>query len=258
MNLIAKNHVQESGHWYTRDGLPRYTVIGKNGKERNTTLRDARAENLVPSVTTILNVVAKPALIQWLQKQVLLAALTLPRKPDESEDEYIARIIEDSKEQGRAAADAGTDIHASVQGFYEGTVINRHQQHVQGCVSAVREYFGEQGWIPERSFAHEVGFGGKCDLYVPDSFHQGIVVDIKTKEFSDPEKVEVYDENLMQLAAYRVGLGIPNARCANAFVSRSVPGLVKIIEWSSDDLSRGWQMFSALLTYWRLKHSYNY
>jgi len=256
-NLIAKNHAQESGHWYTREGLPRYTVTGKNGKERNTTLRDARVENLVPSVTTILNVAAKPALTQWLQKQVLLAALTLPRKTEEPEDEYIARIIDDSKEQGRSAADAGTDIHASIQGFYDGTVIDRHQQHVQGCVNVIREHFGEQGWIPERSFAHEVGYGGKCDLHVPTGLHQGIVVDIKTKDFTDPEKVDAYDEHLMQLAAYRVGLGIPNARCANAFVSRSVPGLAKIIEWSADDLSRGWQMFSALLTYWRLKNSYD-
>ena len=74
MNITAKEpRASESNHWYTRDGVPRYTVMGKNGKERNTTLRDARTENLIPSVTTILNVMAKPALIQWLQKQVLLA-----------------------------------------------------------------------------------------------------------------------------------------------------------------------------------------
>ena len=71
MSLTAKEpRASESNHWYTRDGVPRYTVIGKNGKERATTLRDARTENLVPSVTTVLNVAAKPALTQWLQKQI--------------------------------------------------------------------------------------------------------------------------------------------------------------------------------------------
>jgi len=256
MSITAKEpRASESNHWYTRDGVPRYTVIGKNGKERATTLRDARTENLVPSVTTILNVAAKPALIQWLQKQVLLAALTLPRKSDEPEDDYIARIMDDSKEQGRAAADAGTDIHASIQGFYEGVVINRHQQHVQGCVDAMRQHFGDQAWIAERSFAHEIGFGGKCDLHA--TADGGIVADVKTKEFSDPSKVDAYDEHLMQLSAYRVGLGIPNARCANVFVSRSVPGLVKVVEWSSDDLARGWQMFSALLKFWQLKNQHS-
>ena len=252
MSITAKEpRASESNHWYTRDGVPRYTVIGKNGKERATTLRDARTENLVPSVTTVLNVAAKPALTQWLQKQVLLAALTLPRRTDEPEDEWIARIMDDSKEQGRAAADAGTDIHASIQSFYEGVPTSRHEEHVKGCVEAIREHFGNQAWIAERAFAHEIGFGGKCDLHAVN-----IVADVKTKEFSDPNKVDAYDEHLMQLSAYRVGLGMPGARCANVFVSRSVPGLVKVVEWSQEDLDRGWQMFCSLLKFWQLKNQH--
>jgi len=256
MTLIAKNdHAQESGHWYTRDGVPRYTVIGKNGKERNTTLRDARTENLVPSVTTVLNVMAKPALIQWLQKQVLLAALTLPRIDGEPEDDYIARIMSDSKEQGRKAADDGTDIHASIQGFYEGEVIKRHEEHVKGTVAKLEEAFGQQPWIAERPFGHSHGFGGKCDLH--SIIGDGIVADVKTKEFSDPNKVDTYDDHLMQLAAYRVGLGIPKARCANVFVSRSVPGLVVVKEWPEEDLARGWEMFCSLLKFWQLKNQHS-
>ena len=44
----------ESGHWYDATGAARYTITGKNGKERPTTLRDARELGLVPSVTSIL------------------------------------------------------------------------------------------------------------------------------------------------------------------------------------------------------------
>ena len=251
--MIAKEpRASESNHWYTRDGVPMYTVEAAKGGQRNTTLRDARKLNLVPSVTTILNVAAKPGLTQWLQKQVLLAALTLPRMKDEPEDEFIARIIDDSKEQGRAAADAGTEIHASIQGFYEGQPVTRHQEHITGCTRAILDVFGLHGWIAERAFGHELGFGGKVDLHSP----QGVVIDIKTKEFTDPEKVDAYDEHLMQLAAYRVGLGMPEARCANVFVSRSVPGLTRLVEWSQEDLARGWQMFSHLLSFWTLKHKF--
>jgi hypothetical protein len=250
--MIAKEpRASESNHWYTRDGAPMYTVEAAKGGQRNTTLRDARKLNLVPSVTTILNVAAKPALNQWLQRQVLLAALTLPRRTDEPEDEYIARIMDDSKEQGRAAADLGTDIHASIQGFYEGVQVEKHQDHVQGCVAALQTHFGHQAWVAERAFAHEIGFGGKCDLHA-----QNIVVDVKTKDFTDPDKVDAYDEHLMQLSAYRVGLGMPSARCANIFVSRNVPGMVKIIEWDQADLERGWQMFHALLTFWQTKNQH--
>jgi len=245
----------ESNHWYTKDGVPQYTVPSKkDGLPRATTLRDARTMDLVPSVTTIINMAAKPALIAWLQQQVLFAALTLPRRPDEPEKEYIDRIINDSKEQGRSAADAGTAIHASIQGFYEDKPTGKHQESVDACTKAITEHFGEAVWISERSFSHEFGFGGKCDLFCAGTLNA--VVDIKTKEFVDPKKVEGYDEHLMQLAAYRVGLGIPMARCANVFVSRNVPILVVVKEWSEEDLVRGWKMFLALLEFWQLKNQF--
>lgn len=241
----------ESGHWYSRNGIPTYTIVGKNGKVRNTTLRDAREMNLVPSVTTILNVAAKPQLTQWLQKQVLLAALTLPKIDAESEDDYLARILEDSKEQGRAAADAGTDIHAAIEAFYRGEVWNKHQEHVQACSKALDGHFGQQGWVAERSFGHELGYGGKVDLHCP-----GIVVDVKTKEFTDPSKVDGYEDHRMQLAAYRVGLALPKARCANIFVSRSVPGLCVIKEWTAEELDEAWEMYCHLLRFWQIKHNH--
>jgi len=255
--MATKEFVSESGHWYDRDGLPRYTIMGKNGKERNTTLRDARTESLVPSVTTVLNVAAKPALTNWLMEQVLLAALTLPRHADESEELYVKRIVNDSKAQGRDAADLGTDIHAAVQSFYEGSTYPRHDAHVKACHNKLVDYFGTQAWISERSFAHDLGFGGKCDLYTDKTDESnGIVADIKTKDFKDGDKIAAYDEHLMQLAAYRVGLGVPKARCANIFLSRTVPGAVHIHEWPEEDLARGWSMFVKLLEFWQLKNQH--
>lgn len=235
-----------------------YQIEGANGKIRNTTLRDARKHNLIPSVTTILNVAAKPGLENWKMQQVLFAALTLPKRDQESETEYIDRIIADSKEQGRAAADAGTDIHASIENYFDKKVILGHEEHVRGVEKAIKESFGEHKWICESSFGHTLGFGGKCDMHTRSSDDKwtGVILDIKTKEFTDPEKVEGYDEHVMQLAAYRMGLDMLKARCANVFVSRSVPGLVKIIEWSEEDIQRGWKMFSSLLEFWQFKNDY--
>ena len=254
MVTVSAPRASESNHWYTRDGAPQYTVEAAKGGQRNTTLRDARKMNLVPSVTTILNAAAKPALLAWMQQQVLYAALTLPRRPDEPEKEYIDRIISDSKEQGRAAADAGTDIHASIQGHYEDKPTGKHQESVVACTKAITEHFGEAIWISERSFAHEAGFGGKCDLFCAGTLNA--VVDIKTKEFTDPAKVDAYDEHLMQLAAYRIGLNLPKARCANVFVSVTEPGLVVVKEWTQEDLDRGWEMFNSLLKYWQAKNKH--
>ena len=253
MSLIAKQpHSSESTHWYTRDGDPMYTVPSKkDGTPRNTTLRDARERNLVPSVTTILNIAAKPGLNVWLQEQAILAALTLPRLPDELESVWLKRVVQDSKSQARDAADLGTEIHAAVQGFYEGRKASAFPVHVQTCTNAIEGLYGARNWVAERAFAHEMGFGGKVDLHC-----DGIVIDVKTKDFDDPAKVIGYDEHLMQLAAYRVGLGMPEARCANVFISRTNPDVVAVKEWAEEDLARGWKMFTALLFFWQHKNQY--
>jgi hypothetical protein len=203
----------------------------------------------------VLNVAAKPALTNWLQEQVLLAALTLPRNTEESESEYIRRIMDDSKTQGRDAADLGTDIHAAIQSFYEGKKESKFPHHVASCTKAVAFHFGDQQWICERSFAHtDMGYGGKCDMHSSEG--DGIVMDIKTKDFDDVTKVKPYDEHMMQLAAYRVGLGYPKATCANVFVSRSNPDLAVVYEWAEEDIQRGWLMFCALLNFWQLKNNH--
>ena len=242
----------ESTHWYTRTGDPMYTVPSKkDGSQRPTTLRDARERNLVPSVTTILNIAAKPGLNVWLQEQAILAALTLPRYENELESVWLKRVVQDSKSQAREAADLGTEIHTAVQGFYEGRKASAFPIHVQTCTKAIEGHYGARNWVAERAFAHEMGFGGKVDLH-----SDGIVIDIKTKDFSDPSKVVPYDEHLMQLAAYRVGLGMPEARCANVFISRTNPDLAVVTEWAEEDLQRGWKMFTALLSFWQYKNQY--
>lgn len=257
--IIARS--AESVHWYRQDGAPQYTVPAKDGSDRPTTLRDARKMNLVPSVTTILKVAAKPGLEQWKMEQMLLAALTLPKAPDEPEKAYIARIVADSKETGKSAAEAGTRIHESIEKWFAGIREVEHKLSAMSVEDALIEHFKVnplQDWLVEHSFADPLGYGGKVDMYCkPDQYAPtGIVADIKTKDFGPDDKVDAYDEHLLQLAAYRHGLGIKTARCANVFVSRTHPGLVKIIEWTEEDLTRGWEMFKCLLQFWKLKNNF--
>lgn len=245
-------YTAESGHWYDRSGNPAYTTIGANGKERPTTLRDARKDDLVPSVTTILKIAASPALERWKQEQVLMAALTMPRNEGESESEYLTRIMNDSKETGRAAAEEGTRIHGAIERHYLGLSFDStYDKHVAGCVMAMNNHFNDWEWSAEKSFACSLGFGGKVDLHT-----NNIVVDIKTKDFGPDDDVKAYDEHLMQLAAYRYGLEMPAARCANVFVSRRHPGLVVLKEWDQEDLQKGWEMFSTLLKFWQIKNNH--
>ena len=244
------DYAKESGHWYATDGKPCYSIIGKNGKERNTTLRDARQLGLVPSVTGIIKMAAAPALERWKRNQVLLSALTLPRKPDEPETDWLARVEQDWQEQGRDAAARGTAIHGAIERYYRGDAIsdsNDFWPFVDASYQVINKACGGQEWKAERSFAHILGYGGKTDLHSDDW-----VIDVKTKD-GDLSDVELYDEHKMQLASYRHGLGVTDARCGILFVNRNVPE-ARFIEVSADDLERGFVMFKCLLEYWKARN----
>jgi hypothetical protein len=96
-----------------------------------------------------------------------------------------------------------------------------------------------------------LGFGGKCDIH-----KDGFVADYKTKDFGRDDLPDVWDDHAMQLAAYREGFDMPDARCAIIYVSTRVPGLTHTIEIPKDDLVRGWEMFLTLLEFWKLKNRY--
>jgi hypothetical protein len=211
-----------AGHWYTLDGEPCYTIVGKNGAERNTTLRDARTMALVPSVTTIIRQAAAPALEKWKRDQLLMAALTLPRMPNEPEAEWLKRVERDSQEQGRKAADRGTAIHGSLERHYRGEMPDEeHWDWVKVCRTHLENVCGHNLiWKPE----------------------DGV------------EGSKLWDDHYMQLAAYRRAL-CPNARAGILFVDRTQPTCL-FVEAEADKMASGLVMFDSLLAFWQAKTGY--
>ena len=242
-----KENTSESGHWYLPDGSPAYRIIGKNGKERNSTVKDAREHGLLPSVTTIIGCASKPALDVWKQQQAILSALTLPRLEGESEEDWLSRVVADSKETAKQAAERGTQIHGVIEAFYEGIYIPELPPYVRAVENAINEHFGSQLWISEKSFAYG-GFGGKCDLVAKSGF----VVDFKTTE-KDLDKLDYFFDHQMQLSAYRQGFEMPKARCAIVYVN-ALQNKAKLVEIPEDDLRIGWECFTHLLAFYRAKN----
>lgn len=240
----------ESTHWYDQTGNPCYTIIGANGKERNTTLRDARKFGYVPSVTTVMGVMAKPGLERWKIDQALMAALTLPRIEGESLDDFKKRAAEDAKQHAIQAADLGTSVHASLESYFTGgPYLAEHKPFVEAASRVIDETFPNTNWHPEKSFCSPLGYGGKVDLH-----SSNVVIDFKTKEFGPDDKIKAYDEQIMQLDAYRHGLGYPKALMANLFISVSHPGEVRLIVHPE---GRHYEMFCHLLNFWKLSKGYD-
>ena len=243
----------ESGHWYTREGKPMYTIIGANGKERNTTLRDAKKQKLVPSVTTILGMIAKPSLENWKIEQALNSALTLKKEEGESVESFSYRCKEDSKKISKEAAIEGTKIHTLIENGFAGKTDNPTYRIIKDYLDKT---FPNENWIAEDSFCAKLGYGGKIDLYSKS----GIFIDFKTKnnlEGKNPAKL-VYDEHGMQLSAYAQGCEHhDNVERVSIFVDRKDNELICCHIWDKDSHKKHINMFNNILAYWKLAKNYD-
>jgi hypothetical protein len=246
-------------HWYTLKGEPLYTVKGANGKERDTTLRDARKLKLVPSYTTVAAVVAKPGLDNYLQTQLLNAVMEVGYSHNCNDNEkWKKTVVEKSRRHSQNAAKRGSEIHDALEKHFSGGKLPETMKPIcLPVIELLEEKFTGIKWDSETSFAHPLGFGGKVDLSHKSEARQ-IILDFKTKDTDNLDKVEPYSEHKMQTAAYGVGLGFTknyrNFERYNVFISTKVPGLVKLTR--STDFVRDWGMFKALLDFWQLKNNY--
>ena len=250
-------------HFYGRDGSSQHTIIGKNGKERTTSIKDARELGLVPSVTTIMDVQAKPALMVWLQNQITEAAWQCIKSGHPTDEvDYKRHLINTSKQIGEKAAKRGNEIHDAMEGYFKDTNsetnVVKELDYIEPAIRLIHEAFPYYTWYPEQSFCHESGFGGRIDLWGTDNNGNYVIIDFKTKDKTDLKDFVQYDEHRIQLAAYQLGLRLPtNTRRFNLFISvnEKTPGLCKLVECTEFSRYLGW--FSALHRVWVIKNKYD-
>lgn len=214
MSTAAAVRSTDSSHWYWPDGRPAYEIAKKDGSGvRPTTLADARKMNLLPSVTTILRILDKPALTDWKIEQAVLAAMTTPRIDGEADDAFVYRALHRERHQdqeSQIARDLGTGIHAAIENF----LLSPHRViSPAGEMQSTRHYLGP--WIfpalfsvLQRGSVLDVeccvigdGYAGKLDLAqeAPDAIW---LWDWKTaKKLPDPKK-GAWPEHVLQLSAY--------------------------------------------------------
>src|ERR1700679_184706 len=102
MQIITQK--SESAHWYGKDGTPQHTIMGKTtGKPRPTTIADARKNDWLPSVSSVLKCLHKPALERWKIGQSVLACMTAVRNPGEELDAFIDRVLNVEEQQHQEA-----------------------------------------------------------------------------------------------------------------------------------------------------------
>ncbi len=268
MTVRTTKTAKESGHWYARDkdGLPTQIVdlIGKNGKRRRPTLADARSRDWVPGVTTLMRAAGVPEqLVRWRVNQAVLAALTLPRLEDETEEDWLGRLDKDMNATAKSAAEEGSEVHKALELFFnksqtslpfvdvsQDDVLRKYSGR---CIAAFFELddagFGDELWEPERTVIHSLGFGTRSDLH-----SSKVCLDWKTKD-GDAMPDRIYDDHAIQLAATRKALeytcGYPEGsqRAGIVYVSRT-HDVAKWVEATPEQLDKGWSLFRHLVGYW--------
>ena len=267
--------MSESQHWYNIDGIAVYTQNTKKGAKnptRPTNIRDARDQKLFPSVSGITGMVANPALVGYMMREVGKAAYARPVIGGETEAEYTTFLVNKSKEDGATAAQLGTDIHEGLERHYsepllgdetcllkmqDGSTVNM-RDFIEPAIIKVDE-LGLCVSDPECVVVNApYGYAGKTDLPFTRGEQVGIA-DFKSKRTKPGMKVEPYESQVMQIAAYIAahwgsadGESIPlNAVGYNIFISTTEVGRVEIAEYDYETLKEAWQAFKCCLHLWR-------
>lgn len=249
MNLINR---EASSHWYDwRNGLfvPMYEVPKKNGDGmKAVTLREARELLLWPSVTNVQSVMGKPGLEAWKIEQAIIAALTLPPRPNEQADDFAHRIVADMEAQSHAAKAFGHKIHDAIA-----MILNKNRDvdgisrdlipYVQGLFVFLEEHhvmiFDTERVVGNRSY----GYAGTLDLECSLSKHGHAIVDFKTQRIRRSANGELkpifYPEWSIQLAAYGACLLHPAMDNWPALISVIVnseePGPIYVKVWENPE-----------------------
>jgi len=179
-----------------------------------------------PSVTTILDVLNKPQLVNWaarLTRDYIKDELFAFRRADSLKDLNIDDLLTKSaSEHNRvktAAADRGTDIHRRIASY----VGNKYQYIAHDedpVVTAFRAWQDSAQFVPIASeklvYSLEHGYAGTTDLIGVVRNGRLALLDIKTGR-------GVYPEYKLQLAAYAVAYGEMTERfpevCLNLHIS---------------------------------------
>lgn len=194
-------------------GIPVVEVIGSTtGKPRNPTIKDAKKYKWLPSVTTIIRIVASHELNAWKEDNLLKTAVRAVKSDGETEEDFIRRIAAEADLIGDLAAERGTIIHAGLSMYFkQGTVSEdpcikkaceeicegiKALEKIQGCKCALQ--------VDMTFFNKEYQFAGSCDLWLAFENGYRVIIDFKSTKLDD--KYKPYFSHKLQLGGYQLGL----------------------------------------------------
>ncbi len=258
--LEKETSSQGGGHWYTRDGEPMHKVQKAKGDgERNTTLRDARKYNLLPSVTTVFGIMSKQGLNIWKQNKIIEATAMLPKRPDETFDYYKNRILSKSMEETEKASTLGSQVHYAIEKCLDGTPPDPSlEQYVFPVIHKITA-MGIVNIQQEKVLVNKThGYAGRVDL-MAEKGDKKIVIDFKTRKTEPNRKVTPHEYQPMQISAYAMSAfgTLDNVVGANIYISTTEVGRMEVCYYEPELLKKEFDAFLHILALWRYSNNYD-
>lgn len=253
---------ESSSHWYSLENgvwSPCYQLPKKNGDGmKAVTLREARELGLYPSVTSILDVIRKPGIEAWKQSELIWSALTICRNPNESDEDFVRRVVEEAEQRSTQAKEFGSQVHAAAEAFFANQPIDEAvkpyvEQFVAWAKDQVTLVLGSE--LP--CGCPECGYAGRLDLLCTVKDFGFSVVDFKTqkvkKNKDGVKQPAFYSEWPRQLAAYAhsfVQHSTSNVlpKMVSVVIDSSEPGPVYVKQW--DNFEQHFKMFRYCIELW--------
>ena len=254
-------------HFYDENGESRHEVIGKTtGKPRPSTIKDAKDNGWYPSVTTILDILAKKQLEVWKCNQYALAARRLLAEGTKvhfntAEKSYLGIVKEEALQQVDDAADLGTKVHEALEKGLQGKDYDKTYDIYVQPTKALLQTLGVRILYHElRLVNKEFGYAGTTDgaFIVEPQGYVGIL-DFKTCKTVKDEPVDPRSSWPAQIAAYHsthykeIPTAYNNAKGLSIAISTTEPGRVEAIWYSGEQLETEWKMFYHLNEIYKLK-----
>jgi hypothetical protein len=250
----------DGSHWYSRDGKPVYTMLkaDKSGA-RNTTLRDARKHKLLPSVTTVFSIMAKPGLERWKIGKAIAASLGTPRDKDEPDERYHKRIMDRSFEETDKAAKLGTRIHDAIDAAFDGVEPDEDLKQYVNPTMAYLHTLNLKDIQREGVVVNlEDGYAGRVDLIATFGYSK-IIIDFKSKKTTEGVKVTPFEFQPTQIAAYAMAAfgTLDNCYGANVYISTTEAGRIETAVYDSEKLKEEYTLFQSMVALWRAIKKYD-
>ncbi len=209
------------GHYYDENGQPNHfqiTQSGKNkGKKRPTTIRDAKKNGWLPSVTEVSSQLESNGLTTWKIRQALAHGHEIAyqhKHPDQTEV-FINRSMGMLEEETTGYADFGTMVHEAIEKYILSEINGEELflsddeiTFIDRWKSVVDDTFPNLVYLgTEVSFGNPIlGYGGSVDVIAYDLILDTFVIpDLKTKKTTPGKTPYASERYPLQLVAYRDG-----------------------------------------------------